>query len=108
MVRKRGSFFLEQALTDRLRFYGAGLADRGRRVSLSGLLEAALWEYLEFRTTPLGVPIPGTDPEPRPHYAGRGRPSAAARATRFTPRLSRTAGRYPSDHRSLARLDVGR
>jgi hypothetical protein len=93
VTRRRYSLYIEQALSDRLHLYAAALSRVAGAHSLAGLHESALWEYLERRCDRLGRPLPGTDPRPQQRAAGRGRPSAAALAGRFSPHLLRRAGR---------------
>lgn len=92
-MRARYSSYVDQALVARLRRYAAALGRSGQRVSLSGLHEAALYEYLEQRCLIDGSPRDGVGPAPRSWRPGRGRPSAAALEARFRPRLDKTAGR---------------
>ena len=100
MTRRRYSAFLEEGLMDRLRLYAIALGDRGVPVSLSGLHEVALWEYLESRCDRLGAPRPGVSPQARRMQAGPGRPSRAAIAATFAPLLERRAGRLPGRMRT--------
>jgi hypothetical protein len=95
MARRRCSLYLEQALMDRLRLYTFGLARTGTVVSMSGLIESALLEYLRRRCDGLGTPLEGSSPAPRTTFAGPGRPTAAARERQFEPQLRRRAGRSP-------------
>lgn len=88
VARRRHSIYAESGLMDRLRLYAAALTDAQTPVSLTGLLEAALWEYLEARCDRAGVPRQGASPEVRIRYPGRGRPSAAARNGQFFPTLA--------------------
>lgn len=103
-MRERWSLFVESAIVDRVRIYSRALAIRGDEgLGLSGVVESALWEYLERRTDRMGEPREGTSPLPVVRYPGRGRPTAAARSAQFTPKLqprpvrqrraSRTRGR---------------
>lgn len=96
-VRRHAVFSLEERVTDRLREYALGLDRTGLSATLSGLVEAALVEYLDRRCTLDGVPIEGRSPAPVPAFMGRGRPSAASRASRYQAHVERTeGGRRPS------------
>lgn len=103
MTRRRYSLYIEEPLTDRLRLYASALAQTGERLSLSGLLEAALYEYLESRCDRMGIPRDGTSAAPAVRHFGRGRPSASTLAGQFSPRLAHRAGRYPGRSRQLGR-----
>jgi len=92
VARRHTVFSMEEILTRRLHAYGRALEQNGRSVTLSGLVEAALCEYLDRRCALDGMPFEGSDPAPVIRYAGRGRPSRLVLAARYQPLIERTAG----------------
>lgn len=104
MARRHAVFSLEEQLTQRLRAYARALESGGAPVTLSGLVEAALCEYLDRRCAHDGALRPGQSALPRPGYPGPGRPSAAVRASRYVPDLRRIeGGRRPREMRRTTR-----
>lgn len=100
-MRTQLGLAIDAVITERLRRYASALEHAGHPVTLAGLVEAALIEYLDRRCTLDGLPRARSDPAPIPSYAGRGRPSRAARASRPTPALERTVGRRADSQRPL-------
>lgn len=107
MTRERWSLFVESALVDRVRIYARALARRGETLGLSGVVESALWEYLERRSDRMGEPRDGTSPLPVVRYPGPGRPTAAARRAQFIPKAQQPvrARRASADARHLDLVD---
>jgi len=102
VARRRVSLYAEAALIERLHAYARALEQDGLPVALAGLLEAALWEYLEVRCDRQGTPAIGVGPDPVAHYGGPGRPSAHLKAEQFAPRLLRRTGRPRGTHSGVA------